>query len=252
MNETIRTLRSLRTIHGDFTKRRISGADLQTVLDCAVRAANASGRQSYSIVTVSDRDKMRHLCGYAGDRLLVFCVDFTRIIDLARHLGHEFTVPDIAGFVTGSTDTILAAQTACIAARSLGIDSLFTNGIHRGSIERVFSALELPDRHCFPLVALVLGYAGQEPPHQKGRLTGPGIVHRETYRRLTTKEREALVAQYDDPACHLALNEDWAKEGVRHYLDWFYTRWSRHRDTRPLWQALQKAGFVPGGESGAK
>jgi nitroreductase len=247
MNETIQTLRSLRTIRGDFTEQRISEQDMETVLESAVRAANASGRQSYSIVIVSDKEKMRHLCGYAGDRLLVFCVDFMRIIDMAQHLGHDFTVPDIVGFVTGCTDTILAAQTACIAAKSLGIDSFFNNGIHRGAIERVFAALELPERYCFPLVALVLGYAGKEPPHQKGRLSGPGILHHGSYRRLTNEQRDELVAQYDDPARHLALNEDWAKEGVQHYLDWFYTKWSRRYDTQPFWKVLQKAGFVPHG-----
>ena len=60
------------------------------------------------------------------------------------------------GFVTGSTDTILAAQTACIAAKSLGIDSLFTQrGLHRRDISQVFKTLNLPDKYCFPLVALV-------------------------------------------------------------------------------------------------
>ena len=77
-------------------------------------------------------------------------------------------------FVTGSTNTILAAQTAVIAAKSLGIDSLLTNGVHRGDMERLWEMLGLPRQYCFPLIALVLGYAAKEPAYQKGRLSGPG------------------------------------------------------------------------------
>jgi nitroreductase len=244
LNDTVATIRSLRTIRA-FSDRPIADEDLQLIVDCAVRAANASGRQSNSLVVVADREKMLKLCGYAGARLIVFCVDFTRIADLAAHLGHPFAAPGLQGFVTGSTDTILAAQTACIAARSLGIDSLFTNGIHRGDPARVFALLHLPERFCFPLIALVLGYPAGEPSQRKGRLAGPGIVHQETYHRLSATEREALVAAYDDPERHLALNEAWAQEGVRHYLDWFYTRWSRSRDRAAFRAALEQTGFLP-------
>ncbi len=245
MNDTIHTIQRLRTVHGAFSERRISDEDMRLILDCAVRAANASGRQSYSIIETSDREKMKLLCGYAGDRLLVFCVDFTRIMDLAAYLGHSFDVGGIIGFVTGSTDTILAAQTACIAAKSLGIDSLFTNGIHRGDLTRVYRILGLPEPYCFPLVALVLGYAETEPAFQKGRLSGAGVIHKESYHRLTREERDALVAEYDDPDRHLGLMQDWAKDGMAHYLDWFYTKWSKRPDSEPFLSALQKAGFLP-------
>jgi FMN reductase [NAD(P)H] len=247
MNQTIRTIQSLRTIHGNFSDRAIPEADLQAVLNCAVRAATASARQTYSIIVTGDKEKMKQLCGYSGDKLLVFCVDFTRLIDLAAHLGHDSSVGDIMGFITGSTDTILAAQTACICAKSLGIDSLFTNGIHRGDMSRVFTILGLPDKYCFPLIALVLGYPTEEPPCQKGRLSGPGVIHWESYHRLTPQEKEDLIAEYDNPERHLGMTDDWAREGLKHYLDWFYTVWAalfKRGDSSALYDALAKAGFL--------
>jgi nitroreductase len=112
MNETLRTIHSLRTIHGGFSEREVSDADLTTILEASVRAANASGCQSYAIVVLDDRAKMKELFSYQGSRALIFCVDFTRIMALAKHLGHEFDNDHIIGFITGTMDTMLAAQTA--------------------------------------------------------------------------------------------------------------------------------------------
>jgi len=254
MNDTLKTIHALRSIHGNFTDQEISDADMQTILDATVRAANASARQSYSIVVVDDREVMKEL-GYVASRVLVFCVDYTRLIDQADHLGYDFNKGGMVGFVTGSTDTILAAQTAIVAARSLGIDSLATNCIHRGDIERVYRVLSLPERACFPLIAVVLGYATEEPEYLKGRLNGPGVIHRNTYYRLTDEEMAATLAQYDDPDRHMALNPNWEADGFAHYLDWFYGQWSgslRKGDEKPaaakkpsqLAELLRRAGFV--------
>jgi len=47
------------------------------------------------------------------------------------------------------TDTALAAQTAVIAAGSLGIDYLFTNSIHCGDLRGFCEKFNLPDKLCF-------------------------------------------------------------------------------------------------------
>ncbi len=41
MREVVDTIIDLRTIHGDFSEREISDEQIRTILDCAVRAANA-------------------------------------------------------------------------------------------------------------------------------------------------------------------------------------------------------------------
>jgi nitroreductase len=226
MNETLQTIHSLRTIHGDFSDREVTEADLTTILEASVRAANASGRQSYAIVVLDDRAKMKGLFGYQGSRALIFCVDFTRIMALARHLGHEFDSDHIIGFITGTMDTMLVAQTAVIAAKSLGIDSMVTNGLHRNSLDKVYEALHLPATSCFPLATVVLGYPRQESPYQKGRLDLDAVVHYAEYRAHTEAQLDRIVAQYDDPSRHVGLIPNWQEQGFRHYLDWFYTKWT--------------------------
>lgn len=226
MNETLRTIHSLRTIHGDFSERDVTEADLTTILEASVRAANASGRQSYAIVVLDDRAKMKELFGYQGSRALIYCVDYTRIMALAKHLGHAFDSDHIIGFITGTIDTMLAAQTAVIAAKSLGIDSMVTNGLHRNSLDKVYGALNLPATSCFPLATVVLGYPRQEPPYQKGRLDLDAGVHFGEYRAHTEAELDEIVAHYDDPARHIGMIPNWQEQGIKHYLDWFYTKWT--------------------------
>lgn len=247
MNPTLQTIFSARTIHGNFTGRDVSDQDLQTILSAAVRAPNASNRQAYSIVVIDDRAVMKEICGYQGSRALLFCIDYTRLIDLASRTGHSYIPDGLVSFVTGSVDATLAAQTAAIAAKSLGIDSLFTNGIHRVALDSVYQRLKLPASGCFPLILLVLGYPTSEPEFLKGRITGEGVIHYGEYHHLTAAELDQMVAVYDDPDKHLGLNNAWRSGDYVHYLDWFFTAWSgsgfNPKETE-FKRILERAGFL--------
>ena len=258
MNETLKTIHSMRSIHGEFSNREIADEDLDVILAASVRAANASARQSYSIVVVKDKALMKKV-GWVGSRMLVFCVDYTRLVDAADALGYSFENEGLVSFVTGSTDTILAAQTAAIAAKSLGIDSLFTNCVHRGDVDRIYKLLDLPEKNCFPLIALVLGYPDGEPGELRRRITGPGVIHHGKYRRMTGKELSDMNRAYDEPESGF-LTDTWREEGFAHYLEWFFEVWSRcrkkedpegsegvQRNRAPqLTELARRAGFLPG------
>jgi nitroreductase len=248
VNETIKTIGSLRTIHGNFLDKPLPESALQTILQASIRAANASNMQSYSIVVVKDRPKMKAVCTYQGSCMLLYCVDFNRVKASAESLGYSYFPDNIEAFVTASINTVLAAQTAAIAAKSLGIDSLITNGIHRGDMERVWKLLDLPQTSCFPLLALVLGYPTEEPRFRKGRLDGVGVIHYENYHRLSKEEVADITRQYDDKERHLALNEDWKAQGYNHYMDWWFKEWlggskPADRETQML-RFLKRSGFV--------
>jgi nitroreductase len=252
-NETLKTIHSLRTIHGDFSDKTVPDETIQLIIGASVRAANASAMQSYSIIVVKDGATIQKLTGYRGSCLLLYCLDYTRVHDAAAHLGYRPQGANMESFVTGSTNTILAAQTAVIAARSLGVDSLLTNGIHRGDMQRVWDTVGLPEQYCFPLIALVLGYAAKEPAYMKGRLSGPGVVHFGQYHRLSKTELDEIVRQYDDKSRHLGLVEDWDQKGHKHYLDWLYKDWLRVPSAQgpqpaptesQIARFMRKSGFV--------
>ena len=255
-NETLKTIQDLHTTHGSFKDEVIPREDIESIINASVRASNASARQSYSVIVVEDRKKQEELTGYVGSATLIYCVDYTRITDMAEHLNCTFENDPVHAFVTGSTDTILAAQTAVIAARSLGIDSLLTNGIHRGKINRVYELLDLPQRSCFPLVALVIGYADEPHGKAKGRLDGPGIVHWEKYHRTTAEERDNIVARYDSEEENIGLNYNWKNTEISHYLEWFYTKWCRPFDASAdhpgeITKQLVKSSFLSPGAKGS-
>jgi nitroreductase len=246
-NETLKSIQSLRTIHGNFLDKEIPETALQTILQASVRAANTSNMQNYSIVVVKDRQIMKQVCTYQGGCLLLYCVDYTRVKTLAKHLGYSFVPDNMNCFCLASIDTVLALQTAAITARSLGIDYLITNGIHRGDMDRVWKLLDLPTEHCFPLIAMVLGYPTEEPAFKKGRVNGPGIIHYEKYHRLTKDQTEEMVRQYNDPEQHLALERPKIGQSQQ-YLDWFFTQWWRapkptKQETQIL-RFLKRSGFV--------
>ena len=248
VNETVKTIGSLRTIHGNFLDKPLPESALQTILQASIRAANASNMQSYSIVVVKDRATMKAVCMYQGSCVLLYCVDFNRLKASAESLGYSYFPDNIEMFVTAGINTVLAVQTAVIAAKSLGIDSLITNGIHRGDMDRVWKLLDLPQTSCFPLIAVVLGYPTQEPPYQMGRLDGPGVIHNEHYHRLSKDEVTDITGQYDEKERHLALNENWKAQGYKHYLDWWFKDWlggskPTDRETQML-RFLRRSGFV--------
>ncbi|GLC30285.1 nitroreductase family protein [Clostridium omnivorum] len=227
MNKTIEVIENLKTVR-KFSDKSIPEEHLSLILKSCVNAATASARQTYSIIVVDDKEVMKKI-GYVGNKMLLFCVDFNRVIDAAEYLGFQYkNEVSIVDFITGSTDTILAAQTAAIAAKSLGIDSFFSNCVHRGNINRIYELLNLPQKYCFPIIALMLGYSDEKKSKltKKGRLSGPGIIHPSKYQRLNSEELEKIVLEYDSEDKHfLSLIDGWRENGYNHYLEYFYEKW---------------------------
>jgi nitroreductase len=250
-NPTLATLHGLRTIHGNFTDREIPEETLQAILQASVRAANASNMQCYSIVVVRDRAMMQQICGYRGSRLLLFLADHNRLAASASSLGHAYAPDDVTAFVTALIDTTLAAQTAAIAARSCGVDYLLTNGVHRGDMERHWKLLDLPRKHCFPVIALVLGYPTKEPDSLKGRLDGAGVIHEGKYHHVTPEEAGEITRIYDDESRRLWIDygQNWRAKGHKHYLDWMFTEWMGRPEKRTatptqMFEVIKRLGYL--------
>lgn len=247
-NKALDTIHGLWSSHGNFSDKEVSKSDFQTIIHAAVRAANASGKQSYSIVALEDNKVMKEILPHIGSKALVFCVDYNRILDTAEHIDCTFDAANAYSFISGAIDVCLAAQNAAIAARSLGIDSLFTNYIHR-KIDKVYELLDLPESLCFPMVALILGYAVKKPAHLKSRLKGPGVIHYGKYQRPNSSEMDEIVNQYDDPDMTLFLFADWKEKGFAHYLEAFYKGMSKFAEnaqgiySNQIYEKLVKSGF---------
>jgi nitroreductase len=232
MNETLQTIQKLRSIR-QFTDKPISDEELEAILNSSIRAANSSSRQVYSVIVLRDQDKMEAVCGYHGSAVLVYCVDYNRMIDIADYLGEVNTMSVPIDFITGSSDAILAAQTAVIAAKSMGIDSLITNGVHRQDFKKLYQILELPDKYCFPLAAVVLGYSEEPAEHVKERMK-KGVIHYDSYHRLTEEEIQDEINYFDmkDRKHGLTTYTQWEQMGYSHYYHWFFQKWIGPQEDR--------------------
>lgn len=245
MNETLETIYSLRSIR-KYTEKEISKEKIEEIIEATIRTANSGGRQVYSIIVIDDRELLDEFF-YKANKALVFCVDYNRWMDCAKHLNHTIEVGDIRGYLLGSDDAIMAAQTAVIAAKSLGIDSLVTTSLLRVEQKRVFEMLNLPEKYCFPLISICLGYPEEEPSDLKGRVR-KGVVHYNKYQRLSPDELDNLIAEYDEEENNFSslTNEEIIQEGYRGYLDRYFSQWNGSFDEKEIkdcYNTLRKIGF---------
>lgn len=245
LNETLNILFSLKSVR-NYSKKEIKKEDLDLILNAAIRAANSGNRQVYSIIVIDDKELLKKYF-YGGNKALVFLVDFNRWFDLARYLGYtiEDSVDGMRGFTMSSMDALLAAQSAAIAAKSLGIGSLFTTSLHREDMNKVYEFLGLPEKYCFPYLSLTLGYPDEESKPLKGRVKN-GVIHYGKYQRLSREELDEQIAEYDNDANHLGfVNEQQRKEeGFDHYLSYYFAHWSKPQPKQEIenfYNALQRS-----------
>ncbi len=248
MNETLKTINELHSVR-KFSTKEISKDFLDQILNASIRAGNSGNRQVYSIIVVSE-PKLLKKYFYASNKALIFLVDFHRWVSLAKHLDFdiESSIDGLRGFTMSSMDAMLAAQNAALAAKSLGIDSLFTSSLHRGNFEEIYKEFDLPEKLCFPFLSLALGYSDEPPKPLKGRIT-KGIIHYDTYHPLTDEELTEQILDYDDPDNHLSFvtPEQIAKAGFKHALGYYFGKWSitePNEKIRTFYQRLEKSGFL--------
>jgi nitroreductase len=222
MNETLQTIHQMHTTHGNFLPKPVPREHLETILVASIRAPNAGNAQNYAIIVVEDPVVMKEVSGYVAPVMLLYCVDLQRNIDLAQHLGCTYAGDPAWVMLTGVSDAAFAAQTAVVAAHSLGINTLLTNGTQRGDPRRIWKLLDLPPRNCFSTVALYLGYADSPPAERKGRLSEPGVIHRGRYQHRDQAMLEQLVALTDAPEFCGPAFAKWREEGHPHYLTAFF------------------------------
>jgi len=144
-----------------------------------------------------------------------------------------------------AADAFLAAQNAVISASSMGIDSLVNTGIHRTDQKLLYKLLNLPEKNCFPVTAVVFGYPTKEPSFKKGRLNGPAVIHKNQYKQPGKKLIEQIVQSYDEIENHLTLNNTW-KEKYNHYLEHVYSEWFEEPENvedEELLIYFKKSGF---------
>jgi len=205
--DVIHHRRSLR----NFSTEPLTADEKETILQATYRAPTAGNMMLYSIIEVDDqalKDRLAETCDHQpfiarSSFVLLFLADYQRWSDYfevcqaerrAREVGHPTRQPQEGDLLLACCDALIAAQTAVIAAESLGIGSCYIGDILE-NYEVHRALFDLP-RYVLPVTLLVFGHPapGGVPSGYTPRFAPEYILHRNRYRRFLPEEFERMYS----------------------------------------------------------
>ena len=171
INETLKVIENRRSIR-KYAATPLTAEEKQTILHATLRAPTAGNMMLYSIIEVEDQALKDRLAVTCDDQpfiatapwVLLFVADYQRFFDFytfsdvesaCKEKGVTPRLPGDGDLLLASCDALIAAQTAVIAAESLGIGSCYIGDIlENAEIHR--EMFNLP-RYTLPITLLVFG-----------------------------------------------------------------------------------------------
>ncbi len=213
MNETLQLIHQRRSVRA-YQDRPIDRETTDRIITAAMRAPTAGNMMLYSILEIEDqalKEKLAQSCDNQpfiarAPLLLLFLADYQRWLDayvafdvpaLCDAAGEEMRLPGEGDLLLACCDALIAAQTAVIAAESLGIGSCYIGDVmERYEYHR--ELLNLP-RYTFPITLLCLGYPTEAAQERTltPRFPQTCIHFKDQYRRLDEAELRQMLEPRD-------------------------------------------------------
>jgi nitroreductase len=235
MNETLKVILSRRSTR-KYADTPITHDEKDTILQATMRAPTAGNMMLYSIIEVEDqalKDRLAVTCDNqpfiaSAPYVLLFVADYQRWMDLFNWSG----APELCGekglqprqpaegdLMLACCDALIAAQTAVIAAESLGIGSCYIGDIME-NCEAHQEMFNLP-QYTFPICLLVFGrpYAERENPRLVKRFDRKFIIHENVYQPIAMADLPVMVR---DAAGNML--PDSTDSAVKAFIQAFYNR----------------------------
>lgn len=203
MNATLEMISKRRSIRL-YDPTPLADEEKDNILNAALRAPTAGNMMLYTIIEVESqklKDRLAVTCDNQpfiarAPYVLLFLADYQRWMDLYEAAGCEARAKELeipprkpaeGDLMLAMMDALIAAQTAALAAESLGIGSCYIGDIiENWEIHR--QMFDLP-RYTFPVVLMCLGKpANRRLKKRTPRFERKFIVHRDQYRRFTPTE----------------------------------------------------------------
>jgi nitroreductase len=250
MNQVMQVLLNRKSVRA-YEERAISEEAKAEILRATLRAPTAGNMMLYSVIEVSDqgiKDTLAKTCDNQpfiarAPLVLLFLADYQRWWDyfaasrveaLARERGEPVRRPQEGDLMIACCDALIAAQTAVIAAESLGIGSCYIGDIME-NYETHRDLFGLP-QYALPVCLVCFGYPTrqqQERP-QLPRFDEKFIVFENKYRPLGESElremfrdREARLGAGGDHCIHGAASGPAPNVGQLTYLRKFNTDFAK-------------------------
>ncbi len=242
------SLKQRRTIR-KYQSKDIPADLLNDLLESACRASTVGNMQTYSVIVTRDAERKKRLAPAHFHQPMVesapvvftFCIDLRRFSQWCRQRKAEPGYGNFEWFVTGAIDTLLVAQTFCVAAeeRGLGICYLGTTTYNP---DQIVDVLELPEL-VFPLATVTVGWPDENPP-QVDRLPLEAIVHEEVYHDYAPADIDRLYAYKESlPENHQFIAENGKETLAQVFTDVRYTKKDAEAMSKVLWETMKKQGF---------
>lgn len=187
------------------------------------------------------RVKLAKLCGdqkqiEEAPVFLAFCADLARLERACQLRGYAQVTEYVENFLVAVVDTAIAAQTAAMAAESLGLGICYIGGI-RNNPKDVIELLQLP-RLVFPITGMTMGWPAVEP-RLRPRLPLREVLHWEKY---DTASEDGALREYDRAMIKTGIYQGRqvpvpGKEGETEEYSW--TEHSARRVSQPARTSLR-------------
>ena len=159
---------------------------VESIVAAAQRTSTSSNLQTYSVVAVAGEEKRRRLSELCANQkqvtqapiFLAWCADLSRLDRVCHMRGYEQVTDYVENFLVAAVDAVITAQTAALAAESLGLGVCYIGSI-RNHPREVIDLLALP-RLVFPVTGLTLGWPASRPI-LRPRLSLEAMLHWESY-----------------------------------------------------------------------
>ena len=233
-----------------YTDNQIDPKLLTQLLESACRASNTGNMQAYSVVvttdpTIKDRLSPAHFNQpmlKSAPVVLTFCADFNRI---SRWCELRNAVPgydNFQSFMAAAIDALIAAQTFCIAAESVGLGICYL-GTTTYNAQEIITALNLP-KLVVPVTTITVGFPA-DMPDQTDRLPLDSVVHHETYKDFTAEDINSLYAEKENSDFYKQFVAENKKETLAQvFTDIRYSKKNNEFFSEKFMDALKVQGFM--------
>ena len=191
MNNVLEQLKNRKSVRA-YEAQEIPQADVRAILSAAVQAPTAGNMTLWTAIHVTDPQKKAALAVSCDNQpfiakaplVLVFCADYKRWFDLFKtvELEEELRLPGEGDFLLAMSDTLIAAQSAVVAADALGYGSCYIGDIIENcDVQR--EILGLPE-YVKPVCMVVVGVPTQQQRERQKppRFDIEDVVHENAYK----------------------------------------------------------------------
>lgn len=243
--DTLKTRRSIRKFKAD----EVSDEVLNPLFEKAFRSSTTGNMQLYSVVITRDKAQKEKLApahfnqpAYANAPMVItFCADFNRFTKWCEQRNATPGYDNAESFACAAIDTVIAAQTFCVAAEEAGLGICYL-GTTTYNPDQIAEVLQLP-KLVVPIVTLSVGYPAEDP-QCSDRLPISAIVHQEVYKDYDPADIDRIFAEKES----LKENQQFVSENQKENLaqvftDIRYTKKDMEFFSQKLMDFIRKQGF---------